>query len=79
MVVPPRVLVAGIPGRVVRELTKTEMDWKIQGTDMYKMLTVRSLGTLRPAAARTKVEAKRRRFDLPETLPLPAYRRKLKR
>jgi len=79
MVVPPRVLVAGIPGRVLRKLTQTEMDWKIQGTDMYKMLTVRSLGTLHPATARTRIEAKRRRFDLPETLPLPAYRRKVTR
>src|SRR3990172_2532125 len=77
MVVPPRTLVAGIPGRVVRKLTRTELDWKIQGTDMYKMLTVRSLGTLRRTTARTKVEARRRRFDLPETLSLGAYRRKL--
>ena len=79
MVVPPRMLVAGIPGRVVRKLTRTELDWKIQGTDMYKMLTVRSLGTLRRTTARTTVQARRRRFGLPETLPLSAYRRKLKR
>ena len=79
MVVPPRMLVAGIPGRVVRKLTQTELDWKIQGTDMYKMLTVRSLGTLRRTTARTTVQARRRRFGLPETLPLSAYRRKLKR
>lgn len=79
MVIPPRMLVTGIPGRVVRKLTQTEMDWKIQGTDMYKMLTIRSLGTMRRTTARTKVSAKRRYFDLPETLPLPAYRRKLKR
>ena len=77
MVVPPRMLVAGIPGRVVRKLTQTELDWKIQGTDMYKMLTVRSLGSLRRTTARTRVEARRRRFDLPETLSLRAYRRKL--
>ena len=28
MQVPPRVLVAGVPARVVRELTVTEVDWK---------------------------------------------------
>ena len=78
MVIPPRMLVTGIPGRVVRKLTQTEMDWKIQGTNMYKMLTVRSLGTMRRTTARTKVDAKRKYFDLPETLPLPAYRRKAK-
>jgi len=79
MVIPPRMLVTGIPGRVVRKLTQTEMDWKIQGTDMYKMLTVRSLGTMRRTTARTRAYAKRRYFNLPETLPLPAFRRKLKR
>jgi len=79
MVVPPRTLVAGIPGRVLRKLTRTEMDWKIQGTDMYKMLTVRSLETQRPTRALKKGDRDRKRFDLPETLPLPAYRRKAKR
>ena len=77
MVVPPRTLVAGVPGRVVRKLTQIELAWKIQGTDMYKMLTVRSLRTLRRTTARTKVEARRKSFDLPETLPLRAFRRKL--
>lgn len=78
MVIPPGTLVTGVPARVVRKLTQAERDWKIQGTDMYKMLTVRSLGTLRRTTARTTVEARRRHFDLPETLPLRAYRRKLK-
>lgn len=78
MIVPPRTLVAGIPGRVVRKLTRTEMAWKVQGTDMYKMLTVRSLGTVRAVRALGKGDPKRKRFDLPETLPLPAYRRKAK-
>ena len=32
MVVPPRTLVAGIPARVVRELTEPELAWKIEGT-----------------------------------------------
>ena len=73
----PNQATMGVPGRVVRKLTQIELDWKIQGTDMYKMLTVRSLRTLRRTTARTKVEARRKRFDLPETLPLRAYRRKL--
>jgi len=79
MVVPPRTLVAGVPGRVVRKLTATEMAWKIQGTDMYKMLAVRSLDTMRSTRALSKGDPGRKRFDLPETLPLPAYRRKARR
>jgi phenylacetic acid degradation protein len=70
--------VAGIPGRVLRKLTKTEMDWKVQGTDMYKMLTVRSLKTMRAVEPLKRGDRKRKRFMLPETLPLPAYRRKAK-
>ena len=79
MVIPPRVLVAGIPGRVVRKLTQTELDWKIQGTERYKVLTIRSLRSLRETRALRTGDPGRRRFDLPETLPLPAYRRKVKR
>ena len=32
MVVPPRTLVAGIPARVLRELTDEELAWKVEGT-----------------------------------------------
>src|SRR4051794_430762 len=35
MVVPPRTLVAGMPARIVRELTETELAWKIEGTRSY--------------------------------------------
>jgi len=79
MIIPPRTLVTGIPGRVVRKLTQTELDWKIQGTDRYKMLTIRSLGTLRQTVALRRGDSRRKRFDLPESLPLPAYRRMVKR
>jgi phenylacetic acid degradation protein len=70
MVVPPRVLVAGMPARVVRELTKTELAWKIEGTRSYQELTRRSLATMRATAPLTAVEPDRKRIDLPELLPL---------
>ena len=59
--------------------TKVRQAWKIQGTDMYKMLAVRSLDTMRSTRALSKGDPGRKRFDLPETLPLPAYRRKARR
>ena len=31
MAVPPRMLVAGMPARIVRALTETELAWKIEG------------------------------------------------
>jgi phenylacetic acid degradation protein len=70
MVVPPRTLVAGIPARVVRELTDEEMAWKVEGTESYQELTRRSLATMVETDALQAPEAGRRRIDLPELLPL---------
>ncbi len=75
MMVPPRTLAAGIPARVVRELTDQECAWKIDGTRSYQELTLRSAVTMvatRPLAA---VEASRKRIELPELLPLSTLKR----
>ncbi len=69
-VVPPRTLVAGVPARIIRELTATELAWKIEGTLGYQDLTRRSLATMRATAPLAAVEANRQRLDLPEMLPL---------
>ena len=45
--VPPRVLVAGVPARVVRELTETEIAWKSNGTKVYQELAQRSRTEMR--------------------------------
>jgi phenylacetic acid degradation protein len=74
MVVPPRTLVAGMPARVVRELTETELAWKIDGTRSYLELTRRSLATMHASAPLTAVEPDRRRIELPELLPLSALK-----
>ena len=47
MQVPPRVLVAGIPARVMRELTAVELQWKARGVLQYQELARRSLQELR--------------------------------
>jgi phenylacetic acid degradation protein len=54
----------------VRELTDTELAWKIEGTRSYQELTRRSLATMRATAPLTAVEPDRKRIDLPELLPL---------
>ena len=38
LVVPPRTLVAGVPGKLVRTLTEQELAWKIEGTHSYQEL-----------------------------------------
>jgi phenylacetic acid degradation protein len=74
MVVPPRVLCAGMPARVIRELTQTELAWKIEGTQSYQELARRSLATMRATAPLAAVEADRRRIELPDLLPLSALK-----
>jgi len=70
MIVPPRTLVAGIPARIVRELSDTELEWKVEGTDSYKALARRSLSTMRATVPLAAPEPGRRRLELPEMLPL---------
>ncbi len=67
---PPRTLLAGIPGKIVRELTQQEIDWKIQGTKEYQDLTRRSLSTMRETVPLTKPEPDRKRLNLSVTPPL---------
>jgi phenylacetic acid degradation protein len=74
MIVPPRMLVAGVPARIVRELTDQELAWKIEGTQSYQELTRRSLATMLETDALTSVEPGRRRIELPELLPLSAVK-----
>lgn len=62
MLVPPRCLVAGVPGKVIRELTLQEMDWKALGTRVYQDLAVRSRSSLRPVTPLSAVEIDRRRL-----------------
>lgn len=75
MVVPARTLVAGIPARIVRELSDAELAWKIEGTRSYQDLTRRSLDTMRATAPLAAPEANRRHIDLPELLPLSTLKK----
>lgn len=70
MKVPPKSLVAGIPAKVVRELTEQEMAWKTEGTLLYQQLARRSLATMVETEALTEVEADRKRIVLPDIKPL---------
>ena len=76
MVIPPKMLVAGLPARIVRELTELEMDWKQEGTKSYQDLTRRSLATMRETEALAAVEPDRKRLDLPELLSLSEMKAK---
>lgn len=76
MIVPPRMLVAGVPAKVVRTLSDEEVAWKIEGTESYQDLARRSLATMVEADALAKVEPDRKRITLPELLPLSTIKKR---
>jgi len=70
MVVPPRTLVAGVPARILRDLTEAELAWKIEATQSYQELARRSRATLRATTPLSAPEPGRKRIELPELLTL---------
>lgn len=63
MVIPPRMLAAGIPAKILRELSADELEWKVAGTREYQNLAVRSLNTMREVPPLAAVEPGRRRIE----------------
>src|SRR5437870_5453776 len=55
--IPPRALVAGIPARVLRELSDQEVGWKRDNMHLYQQLAARSASTMKEVEALTEVEA----------------------
>jgi len=68
--VPARALAAGIPARVLRELTAEELGWKKDNMLLYQKLAERSSRTMRRVEALTAVEPGRKRIDIPGAIPL---------
>ena len=68
--IPARTLAAGMPAKVVRELSEEEIAWKSEGTKTYQDLTRRSLATLVECAPLSAPEANRPRIEMPDVVPL---------
>lgn len=76
MAVPPRMLAAGMPAKVRRELSREEIAWKLEGTRTYQELTRRCQASLREVEPLIAVDADRPRLQAPQVEPLIALRRK---
>ena len=63
MQIPPRSLVAGVPGKVIRTLTDQEIAWKTTGTAVYQELALRSRATMREVQPLAAVEVDRHRLS----------------
>lgn len=68
--IPARSLAAGMPARVIRNLSDEEIAWKIAGTHTYQDLTRRCLATLVECAPRAAAEPDRPRIHMPGVIPL---------
>ena len=68
--IPARSLAAGIPARVLRELSAAEIQWKQDNMHLYQRLTERSAQTMQRVDALTAVEPGRKRIDIPGAFPL---------
>ncbi|MBC7666736.1 MAG: phenylacetic acid degradation protein PaaY [Caulobacter sp.] len=73
--VPARSLAAGVPAKILRELTDQELDWKREGTATYQRLTERCLATMKECDPLTAEEPGRRRLDTGGVQPLVATKR----
>jgi phenylacetic acid degradation protein len=74
--IPPRSLVLGVPGKVVRQLTDEEIAWKRRGTETYQKLAIRSLQTMQRAEPLREIEADRPRLAPIDFKPLFASRQR---
>ncbi len=72
MEIPPRTLVAGVPGKVLRELNAEDLARKRHGTALYQNLTRRCLASLQLVDALPAADPQRERLHLPELLPIGA-------
>ena len=74
--IPARSLAAGIPARVLRELTEEELRWKRENMRLYQDLAVRSAKTMVEVEALSKAESGRARIDIPGSVPLSEMKKK---
>ena len=68
--IPARALAAGIPAKVLRELSPDEIKWKRDNTALYQQLAVRSATTMRRVEALSEIEPGRKTIDIPGSIPL---------
>lgn len=78
MQVPPRMLAAGIPAKLRRELSAEEIAWKREGTRTYQELTRRCHASLQQVEPLPAAEEDRPTLQAPIVEPLIALRRREK-
>jgi phenylacetic acid degradation protein len=70
MKVPANSLVAGMPAKLMRQLTEAEVEWKTKGTRIYQALAARSQESMEECEALSAVPANRRSVEWTGEFPL---------
>ncbi len=73
--VPARSLAAGVPAKILRELSDQELAWKREGTATYQRLTERCLATMKECEPLAAEEPDRGRLETGTVQTLVATRR----
>jgi phenylacetic acid degradation protein len=74
--IPARSLAAGIPAKVLRELSAQEIQWKRDNLLLYQQLAERSAGTMQEVEALARPEPNRKRIDIPGSIPLSELKKR---
>jgi len=69
---PERSLIAGLPAKVLRELSEDEIRWKRTGTETYQDLTLRCQASLQEVQPLSEAEAERPRLQVGQHRPKQA-------
>lgn len=63
-IIPPRSLVVGNPGKIIKQVSDDMIQWKTQGTTLYQMLPKECYESLRPCEPLQEVPADRPKQDI---------------
>ena len=74
--IPPRALAAGIPARVLRQLSDQEIRWKKDNMRLYQQLAERSAQSMQLVEPLTEIEPGRKRIDIPGAIPLSELKKR---
>ena len=69
MIVPPNVVVAGCPAKVIKELDEKAIGWKVDGTRIYQHLALRHAATCIECEPLREVEPDRKRVPITDHAP----------
>ena len=63
MEIPPRKVVVGNPGKIVKDVTDKMLDWKTEGTGLYQQLPKENRTTLKPCEPLTEMPKDRKKQE----------------